>query len=392
MSVGESLKTFILRGRVTLLGVGPMSKVVTTAAVELANEFRSPVALIPSRRQVDAQSFGGGYVENWDTETFANYVRSIDRGGFAFLSRDHSGPWQGLSSPEPSTDDPTLPDAMLEVKRSLSDDIHNGFDLLHIDPSLALLRGFSEDDVDDMAVELIAHCVGQMTSDKLCAFEVGTDEQDIAPDPISLSRSRLRRLNAKLDHYRLPRPLFYVVQTGTKVMESRNVGSFDQMITLKGSLPPAVHLPSTLEMCRIEGVLLKEHNADYLSDRALKWHRRYGIHAANVAPEFGVAETSELLEVLTDLGLGNELDTFSEIVLNGGRWSKWMLPNSTANDLDRVLIAGHYHFSNPTVSEIRAKAAHIGEKQGLDTEARIRARVRSSIKRYMVAFGYGEPS
>ena len=381
-----------MSSRVTLLGVGPMSKLVTTAAVDLANEYRFPVALIPSRRQVDAEEFGGGYVENWSTEAFAKYVRSIDKGGYALLSRDHSGPWQGLKAPEPSVDDPTFPNAMLEVKSSLSDDIRNGFDLLHIDPSLALLRGFSEDDVDEMAVELIAHCVGEMKPDRGCAFEVGTDEQDLAPDPIPLSRRRLRKLLTKLDHYRLPRPIFYVVQTGTKVMEARNIGSFDQPITLQGSLPPAVHLPSTLDMCMAEEVLLKEHNADYLSDRALKWHRKYGIHAANVAPEFGVAETSALLEVLTDLGMDREFETFAQTVLEGGRWAKWMLPNSTAGDLERVMIAGHYHFSDPAVREIREKAAELGVSQGMDTEERIKVRVRDSIKRYMVAFGYGDRS
>jgi len=317
-------------------------------------------------------------------------VRSIDRGGYALLSRDHSGPWQGLVSPDPTLNDPTLPNAMQDVKDSLSDDIRNGFDLLHIDPSLALIRGFSEDDVDEMAVELIAHCVGEMTPDRPCAFEVGTDEQDLAPDPIPLSRMRLRRLLAKLDHYRLPRPIFYVVQTGTKVMESRNIGSFDQPITLQGSLPPAVHLPSTIDMCLAEGVLLKEHNADYLSDRALKWHRRFGIHAANVAPEFGVTETSALLEILSNLRMHRELDTLTEIVLGGGRWGKWILPNSTAGDLERVRIAGHYHFSDPEIREIREKAAVSGRRKGIDTEHLIGSRVRESIKRYMVAFGYGD--
>ena len=386
------LRERILSSRVTLLGVGPMSKLVTMAAVDLANEYRFPLALIPSRRQVDAVEFGGGYVENWSTESFSKYVRSIDRGGYALLSRDHSGPWQGLPSPEPTDGDQTLPNAMHEVKSSLSDDIRNGFDLLHIDPSLALLRGFSEEDVDDMAVELIAHCVGEMTPDRECAFEVGTDEQDLAPDPIPLSRMRLRRLLAKLDRYRLPRPIFYVVQTGTKVMETRNIGSFDQPLTLQGGLPPAVHLPSTLGMCLAEGVLLKEHNADYLSDRALKWHRRFGIHAANVAPEFGVTETSALLEILRDLGMDREFETFTQTVLDGGRWEKWMLPDSTSGDLERVRIAGHYHFSDPEIREIRERAAKLGASRGMDIEDRIRVRVRNSIRRYMVAFGYGDTS
>lgn len=388
--LSDSLRNRILSNRVTLLGVGPMSKLVTTVAVELANEYRFPVALIPSRRQVDAEEFGGGYVEGWNTESFARYVRSVDRGGYALLSRDHSGPWQGLTTPEPTDSESTLPNAMLEVQRSLSDDIRNGFDLLHIDPSLALLRGFSEDDVDDMAVELIAHCVGEMPSRERCAFEVGTDEQDLAPDPIPLSRMRLKRLLAKLDRYHLPRPMFYVVQTGTKVAEKRNIGSFDQPLTLRGCLPPAVHLPSILDMCLEEGLLLKEHNADYLSDKALKWHRKYGIHAANVAPEFGVTETSAFLEVLSELGMEDEFEFFAQTVLAGGRWSKWMVPNSTAGDLERVQIAGHYHFSDPAIREIREKASAVGATKGIDTEVRIGNHVREAIKRYMSAFGYGD--
>jgi len=367
-----------------------MSELVTTAAVELANYYQFPVAIIPSRRQVDAEQFGGGYVENWTTSAFARFVRSIDMGGYALLSRDHSGPWQGSSSPDPLPGEMELVDAMTEVKKSLSDDIQNGFDLLHIDPSLALQRGFSEDDVEEMAIELVAHCVKESSSvGGSIAFEVGTDEQDIAPEPIALSRTRLRKLLTKLDHYGLPRPIFYVVQTGTKVMEMRNIGSFDQLDGAKGSMPPSAYVPSTLNMCLAEGVLLKEHNADYLSDKALIWHRKFGIHAANVAPQFGVVETCALLDAFNILGMNKEYEEFSQIVLDGERWKKWMLPNSKSPDADKVKIAGHYHFSDPAVREMRKKAALKGAGRGFDTESSIKGEIKNSISRYMIAFGYG---
>ena len=48
---------------------------------------------------------------------------------------------------------------------------------------------------------------------------------------------------------------------------------------------------------------MKEHNADYLSDEALCWHPRLGIHAANIAPEFGVAESKEFVHCLEENGL-----------------------------------------------------------------------------------------
>jgi len=369
--------------RVTLLGVGPMSITVTNEAVRLANEYRTHIALIPSRRQVDAADLGGGYVEGWSTAQFANYVRSIDVGGFALLSRDHSGPWQGSS-----TQGLTFPDAMLESKASLEDDIASGFDLLHIDPSPALSRGFSEKEVTDMAVELISHCVSKMESGRSCVFEVGTDEQDTAPDPLSITEKRIDRLFSELDRYNLPRPLFYVAQTGTKVLETRNFGSFDQPFTVEGSLPATVFVPELLDLLRRKGLMLKEHNADYLSDSSLKWHRKFGIHAANVAPEFGVVETKAIISLLHQHGLQAELETFNEIVLNGRNWAKWLAPESKASDQHKIEIAGHYHFADPRVVELRQVLNQKTSKSGVDSESHIASVVRESIDRYLRAFGY----
>ena len=385
----DRLRECLLHKRVTMLGVGPMSRTSTLAAIRLANQYKAPIALIPSRRQVDAASFGGGYVENWSTEVFAQFVRSHDVGGYALLSRDHSGPWQSQPDPTQAGGSLSLPNAMEEAKVSLSDDIESGFDLLHIDPSPALSRGFSEDDVDDIAVELIEHCVGSMPRGDHCAFEVGTDEQDLAPDSLIATRVRMDRITRKLRERGLPQPLFYVAQTGTKVAETRNVGSFDQPLTVRGSLPSTVQLPAILDLCKAHGLFLKEHNADYLSDNALLWHRKFGIHAANVAPEFGVVETKALLEALWKLGLETERQRFCDLVLTGRKWTKWLVPDSRATDLERVTIAGHYHFSNPEVIELRSKAAACAERVGYSLEDRIYSQVEGAIDRYLRYFGYG---
>ena len=39
---------------------------------------------------------------------------------------------------------------------------------------------------------------------------------------------------------------------------------------------------------------------DYLSNQSLSLHPKLGIHAANVAPEFGVVETKGLIEILKE--------------------------------------------------------------------------------------------
>jgi hypothetical protein len=135
--------------------------------------------------------------------------------------------------------------------------------------------------------------------------------------------------------------------------------------------------------------MLKEHNADYLSDSSLKWHRKFGIHAANVAPEFGVTETRAFISLLDQHGLQSELEMFNEIVLNGGNWAKWLAPDSRANDQHKIEIAGHYHFADPRVVELRKLLHQKASKSGVDSESYIASRVRASIDRYLRAFGYG---
>jgi hypothetical protein len=382
--LGSKLRDIIAKRRVTMLGVGPMSKTVTDQAVSLANYYKTYIALIPSRRQVDSSALGGGYVEGWTSQKFAEYVRSIDSGGFALLSRDHSGPWQGSNVSNLNFDE-----AMSESKASLGDDIKSGFNLLHIDPSQALSRGFSEKDVHEMAVELISHCVSTKGFSKECVFEVGTDEQDTSPDPLAVTENRISTLFHELDRHNLPRPLFYVAQTGTKVLETKNFGSFDQPFTVEGNFPAPVFVPELLKLISKKGLLLKEHNADYLSDRSLRWHRKFGIHAANVAPEFGVTETRALIEQLQKNNLEKEFQEFSEIVLAAGNWKKWLAPGSQASDLEKIEMAGHYHFADPRIREIRKTLSVKSASSGLDSESVIALKVRASINRYLLAFGYG---
>ena len=84
----------IIKQRKTLLGVGPMSMNVVDSSIELANQYNLPLMLIASRRQIDCSNFGGGYVNNWSTEKFADYVKKKDKKKNIILCRDHGGPWQ----------------------------------------------------------------------------------------------------------------------------------------------------------------------------------------------------------------------------------------------------------------------------------------------------------
>lgn len=77
--IQQFLQTFLQKRRCTLLGVGPMSVNCIDAAIELASEHEVPILMIASRRQIDSEEFGGGYVNNWTTEEFANYVTDKDK-------------------------------------------------------------------------------------------------------------------------------------------------------------------------------------------------------------------------------------------------------------------------------------------------------------------------
>ena len=66
-----------------------------------------------------------------------------------------------------------------------------------------------------------------------------------------------------------------------------------------------------------------------MTDNSLKQHPKFGIHAINVAPEFGVVETKAILSWLEKNNLVELKEKFLEISYNSKKWEKWMIPNST---------------------------------------------------------------
>ena len=63
----------------TSLCIGPVSKNCVDATIELSEDHNIDMTLIASRRQIDTVDFGGGYVNNWDTELFSQYVKNKSR-------------------------------------------------------------------------------------------------------------------------------------------------------------------------------------------------------------------------------------------------------------------------------------------------------------------------
>lgn len=382
--IHRRLEAFLEKRRRTLIGVGPMSLNCVDAAIELASEHDIPMLLIASRRQVDSAAFGGGYVNNWTTAQFARYVIDRDKKGKVLLARDHGGPWQNTQE---IANNLSLRRAMESAKASFKADLEAGFQVLHIDPSVDIHSRPDVDEVLDRAFELYEFCWAEASKlGQEVIFEIGTEEQSGSTNTQEELVYTLDAMQTFCKQNRLPSPSFVVIQTGTRVMEMRNVGSFDSPIRVAGELPAEIQLPKMIEICGRYKVFMKEHNTDYLSDESLQWHPRFGIHAANVAPEFGVAESRALVRVLREHRLDALADGFLEMALASRKWEKWMLPDTKATDEERAIIAGHYVFGHDRCREIKEEAAAHLRNHHIDLELHLKEQVKSSILRYLVHF------
>jgi hypothetical protein len=358
------------------LGIGPMSKGVVDAAIRLARRRHRRVMLVASRSQIECEELGRGYVEGWSTESFVEYVRGRDPEGYVELCRDHGGPWQHPG-------DVTYPGESAALRRSLVSfraDIAAGLTILHIDTSREDGREADFESALRRLVQLYSECSEYASSlDRTVIFEVGLEKQrSEVGDPAEFSE-RLHGILSALKGDGLPQPAFVVAQTGTRVVADGNVG----LILEK----PREILDSVAVMARIcaeSGVLLKAHNTDYLPGRLLADLRRRGVDAVNVAPEFGVVETRTLLNMLKELGLRRERDTFLQVAHDSRAWEKWF--ETEADDYRRAVVAGHYVFSDDRVVELREVATAVASSRGVSLSERIAASLDLAMHRYADVF------
>ena len=380
MTIQQRLESYRRNRNCTLLGVGPMSKNCVDASIELAEQYKTPLMLIASRRQIDSEQFGGGYVENWSTRQFADYVRTKDINKNIILARDHGGPWQNELE---KSQNMNLEDAMKSAKDSYKADIDAGFHMLHIDPSVDIHSQPNVDQILERVYELYDFCWSYaMQKNQDIIFEIGTEEQSGSNNSQEELEYTLEKMSKFCKNNKMPFPSFVVIQAGTRVMETKNMGSFDSPIRIAKELPPEIQIPQMINICNKHGIFMKEHNTDYLSTESLKWQPRLGIHAANIAPEFGVAETKAFIDTLKEGCYTHLLDEFLKISYESMKWEKWMLKDTDASDTDRAIIAGHYIFSSDEFIELKAKAS--SKIDNLDSY--LKSKVKESIFRYMKAF------
>jgi tagatose-1,6-bisphosphate aldolase non-catalytic subunit AgaZ/GatZ len=382
--IERKLKSILKERHCTLLGVGPMSKNCVDATIELANQHNTPLTLIASRRQIDSVDFGGGYVNNWDTKTYADYVNLHDKRGRILLARDHGGPWQNTTEVLAGL---SLRDAMNSAKQSFAADIDAGFQVIHIDTSVDIHGDVTADEGLERLFELYEFCSRYAQKrDKSVIFEIGTEEQSGSTNSPAELEITIKQVMEFCDYNSFQRPTFVVIQAGTRVMETRNIGTFESPLRVESEVPAEIQLPKMIEICNRYGVLMKEHNTDYLSNESLRWHPRLGIHAANVAPEFGVCETRALVKICMDHGMISEVDKLLSISFESGKWKKWMLPDSNATDVEKAIISGHYVFSEIEFSSVVEQIREKMKAVGVVLDDYLKDNIKGSIFRYLTNF------
>jgi len=373
----NGLRKYIDDGN-TAIGVGVVSLNTVDAAIEVSKEQNIPVMLIASRRQVDDREIQKGYVNNWSTDDFAEYVNKKKGNANIITARDHGGPWQNNIETEKSY---SLEDAVKSAKESYEKDIDSGFEILHIDPSIDIFEQISFEKILDRITDLYCFCEDYARKkNRQVSYEIGTEEQMIhLNSPLEYSRMLLTVKEMCAQNY-LPVPMFIVTQVGTKVMELKNIGILNGSRNKKAI--DDIKLLSGI--AKENGVYIKVHNTDYLAPGILKLFPELGLNSANVAPEFGVCETKSFLKLLELNNLLSLANDFLELAYNSQKWEKWIISGSRSSRRDKAIIAGHYVFSCDSFKQIKEKAQSKIKDTDIDTY--LKNEIKSCIMKYVNNF------
>lgn len=384
---------------VTLLGIGPVTATVLQATLELARDQQFPPIFIASRNQIDIKEFGGGYLNGWDQYEFVHNIRSLAKDigydGPMYFCRDHGGPWQ---RDEELRGQISLDEAMCRAEKSLIHDMQAGFDLLHIDPTKGPESPYSVDIIMHRTIKLIAALEAEAYNlgDVSVEYEVGTEDITGGITSVRKFMDFVRDLVEGLRACELPEPLFIVGQTGTLLKMNRNVGKFEIMNT-EVLCDAAAHY----------GIGFKEHNTDYVMPELLRLHPSIGITGANVAPEFGHAETTTLLELaaeeaqissLSNKPVSNFKEKMQTAIFKLEKWRKWLTEEDadlTEEDIRKdeiklhelTIACGHYTFSHPDIVE--ARKILYSTLSRLDPHKTVVHTIRAAIEKYVEAFRLG---
>lgn len=353
------------------LFVGPVTLNCVYAANDVADRYNKRIPLIASRNQIDID---GGYVNNFTTKRYVDFLeRNFDTHSKFLLCRDHGGPYQ--NEKEQST---SFNQAMEFAKESYKNDLYNGFEFLHIDPSKNLPKDISIHDILSYVFELLDYCEGIATTlGVMPIYEFGTEEQSGQLQDCKTLKFFVENIRKRLDSLRVVTMPYFVIQTGTKVMEGKNVGD--------RSVIDSPQLKDMIKWIHDCGFKVKEHNVDFVPYELLEKRPEVGIDACNVAPEFGTIETKIFVYFLKRCAERHMLRDFQDLVYNSKRYKKWIRFSIGAYTADDILhIAGHYLMGHPNVVRMKQD---FKKKHAIDIDRHIQYWICRRMEDYLYFLG-----
>lgn len=286
----------------------PMSKIIVDVIKELDDRF----ALLPTRRQVD---WDGGYVNNWTTESFYDYVR---KDSDVLLERDHSGPGQGR------IDDDGF-DSYKEDSKF--------FDIVHIDP----WKKYQDfDEGVNKTIEIIKFIYNRNPSVK---YEIATEE--------AIRKFTIEEIDSFIDilRYELTTDMFenieyFVVQSGVHLdlVEMKNIGNFN-----------IENLKLMVSHIKKHNIKTKEHNGDYLSNEEYIVRFDNGLDSINIGPEIAQIQTLVYLDYMTT----EQIDEYFQICLDSKKWERWVNKDfDFSNKRKLIQVCGHYCYNQYKLPDV----------------------------------------
>lgn len=287
---------------------GVISKNQVDSIVNYSLEYPEfDICFIPSRRQIE---YDGGYVNNWNTKTFSEYVKN--KNPKIKIERDHSGPGQGKIDDDGFT--------------SLEEDCKY-FDIIHIDP----WKKYS--DINEgikWTIDMINFC---HTQNPDIEFEIGTEEA-IRPFTVDDLETIIIVLKQKLQDHVYKKIKYCVVQCGNALCNGKNSENFDKN-----------KLKDMVELVHRYNFISKEHNGDWVPMNTIKQKMKIGLECINIAPEFGMIESNIILKNIKSNN--DHYNEIYELCLKSEKWKKWV--NNSFDYTNRkdelILISCHYIFS-----------------------------------------------
>ncbi|WP_455717493.1 class II D-tagatose-bisphosphate aldolase non-catalytic subunit [Anaerosporobacter sp.] len=399
----ETLLDVVSKKKITILGVGVMSQNVVSSALEICKEYNCPLLLIASRNQIEMSRCGFGYANRWNAASLKEYVYSeaenLGIWDYVYLCRDHGGPWQ---NDKEYVNKISYDEAFCSCLESYYEDMSEGFELLHVDVS----RDWNfEDKVDlELAVERTIILIKKLEEyrEKMkiqkILYEISLEETGKNNCALQIFAQYVEKMMEgfyKAGITTLPKLI--VGDTGTFVRMDKNVGKYEEE-NVKGLYSIAYE----------NSLLLKEHNADYLSKDVLEKHGEQGIVMANVAPEFAKAETEAILllcemekqyfkEHLEIRNIESGLkEALYNYVMKSNKWKKWIEEDKNVELIREdqefcqraTLVCGHYFYMELDVQERREKLYSNLIHYGIEPnpEQFIKDNIKRSIERYILAF------